>query len=111
VGLVKLMEMRGLSQNQLIDRLAALEASVRTGKPIMGPSAGAAAKTSPANRNDDARSQLVSSFFFVRCYRFERSATCEEQDRVSSSSASSSYFAAATQAALETEAKSQMKWR
>ena len=107
VGLVKLMEMRRLEPiNQLIDRLAALEESVRTGKPIIGTSAGATAKTSPAKTGTTtpaASSSPRSSSSGATA--LSEAPPAKSKTAVSSSSASSSYFAAATQAALETESK------
>jgi DNA polymerase-3 subunit gamma/tau len=98
VGLVKLMEMRRLEPiSQLLQRLAALEESIRTGKPLVGASPGgklrSAAVSSPAS--DSSRTAGLPS-------------TSSGKDKMAASSSAASggaFVGAATKTALETEAR------
>jgi DNA polymerase-3 subunit gamma/tau len=115
IGLVKLMEMRRLEPlSQLLDRLSALEESLRTGKAPGGshsvaPPATNATKTRSATTATSPTASSVSA-----AYPSERSAsrsdvpTGKSNASVSSNvaSAEGSYSATATKTALETGAKS-----
>jgi DNA polymerase-3 subunit gamma/tau len=109
VGLVKLMEMRRLeSLSQLIERLATLEESVRTGKAPAGIGAGTApltpAKTPPATKA--SKMPIASSSPSALSDALSEAASGKSKAAVSSSAVSSgSYSAAATKTALETEAR------
>lgn len=94
VGLVKLMEMRRLEPiSQLLQRLAALEESVRTGKPPVG-AAGAKLRSSSSAPDPSRAAGLPST------------SSGESKSAASSSAASGgSFVAAATKTALETEAR------
>ena len=98
IGLVKLMEMRRLEPlNQLLDRLAALEASVGAGKAPAGStgsagrgiSSGTAPSTKPSATSSASRSTPASA--------------------VATAPAAGSYAAAATKTALASEAKTTLK--
>ena len=94
IGLVKLMEMRRLEPlNQLLERLAALEASVRDGKAPAGSSGSVASRGISSGTTPGARSSTASSGSM-------------SAPAVSSAPAASSYTAAATKTALASEAKS-----
>ncbi|HEV7797115.1 MAG TPA: DNA polymerase III subunit gamma/tau [Pyrinomonadaceae bacterium] len=98
VGLVKLMEMRRLEPlNQLIERLAALEESARTGKPST-----VSAKTSSATNatKPPASSSSPSGSFSEAPFSKSKAAVTS-----SAAAASGSYSAAATKTAVETEGK------
>jgi DNA polymerase-3 subunit gamma/tau len=94
VGLVKLMEMRRLEPiSQLLQRLGALEESVRTGKPPVGAAGGKLRSSSPAP--DPSRAAGLPS-----------TSSGKSKSAASSSAASGGPFvAAATKTALETEAR------
>src|SRR5258705_1394631 len=95
IGLVKLMEMRRLEPiNQLLERLAALEESVRTGK-ASGESTGS--KAGPGTSSGTAPREKPSAAPASRSTL---------ASAVSSLPAVSSYAAAATKTALTSEAKS-----
>ena len=99
IGLVKLMEMRRLEPlNQLLDRLAALEASVGTGK-------------APAGSTGSAASRGVSSVTALGTKPSATSSTLRSTSAsaVSSSPEASSYAAAATKTAFTSEAKTTLK--
>ena len=97
IGLVKLMEMRRLEPlNQLLDRLAALEASVGTGR-ASGGSTGAAGRAVSSGTASGTKPSTTSSA--------SRSTSAAA---VSASPAASSYAAAATKTALSSEAKSSL---
>jgi len=116
IGLVKLMEMRRLeSLNQLLERLAALEESVRTGKAPTGrlgssgtvakvatSSASAGAKPAPApslSRSTSAASASSSSAGPAETIGMSKTAA-------NSGAAAGLYSAAATQTALANETAS-----
>jgi len=96
VGLVKLMEMRRLEPiSQLLQRLAALEESVRTGKPAVGTASGGKMTSSP-----------VSSPDLQRATDLHAMPTGKSKTATSSSAASgASPAGAATKTALEAEAR------
>ncbi len=109
VGLVKLMEMRRLEPiNQLLDRLAALEESVRTGKAaaVRGTQTAPAkgSKVTPAPWSPSASSSASSATEAIGEVSQVKSKTA-----VSSGAASaSSYSAAATKTALEAESRTSL---
>jgi DNA polymerase-3 subunit gamma/tau len=96
VGLVKLMEMRRLEPiSQLLQRLAALEESVRSGKPPVG--AGPGGKT---------RSSALSPSDLSRATDLPATPVGKSKTATSSSAASGgSFTSAATKTALENEAR------
>jgi DNA polymerase-3 subunit gamma/tau len=104
VGLVKLMEMRRLEPlNQLIERLAALEESARTGKPPV-----TSAKTSAAT--NATRAPVISSS--PRGSLSEAPSGKSKTAATSSGAAASgAYTAAAAKPALETDAKASSEIR
>ena len=98
VGLVKLMEMRRLEPiGGLIDRLAALEESARTGKAPVASAAKISTSPSPSPKAIQSGSPRASD-------REEPSTGQSKMAASSSASSSVSYSAAATKTALETEA-------
>jgi DNA polymerase-3 subunit gamma/tau len=98
VGLVKLMEMRRLEPiSQLLQRLAALEESIRTGKPLVGASPGG-----------KLRSGAVSSPASVSSRTAGLPSTSSGKDKMAASSSAASggpFVGTATKTALETEAR------
>ena len=93
IGLVKLMEMRRLEPlNQLLDRLAALEASVGTGRAPAG-STGAASRGVSSGTTPGTKPSTTSS-----------ASRSTSASAVSTAPAASSYAAAATKTALSSEA-------
>ncbi|HYU97725.1 MAG TPA: DNA polymerase III subunit gamma/tau [Pyrinomonadaceae bacterium] len=117
IGLVKLMEMRRLEPlNQLLERLAALEESLRTGKASAGSSgtpasrgtasaASAGAKPPPASSlaSSVSRSAPAASAPWSAASHLE-SGTGLSKTAASSGAAAESYSAAATKTALASEA-------
>src|SRR6185295_2934209 len=112
VGLVKLMEMRRLEPiNQLIDRLAALEESMRTGKPMPAssartsapPKATKPAASSSSSSSGSASSSLASASDAVGEVSLASLGKGAAAASSSSASPSAAYSAAATKTALETE--------
>jgi DNA polymerase-3 subunit gamma/tau len=112
IGLVKLMEMRRLeSLNQLLERLTALEESVRTGKVPTGSSgtiagrgtaSGASAGAKPSAAASVSRSTPAASTSSSPAGPAE-TASGMIKTAASSGAAAGSYSAAATQAALASE--------
>src|SRR6185436_10081560 len=119
IGLVKLMEMRRLEPlNQLLERLAALEESLRTGKASAGSSgtqasrgtasaASAGAKPPPASSlaSSVSRSAPAASAPWSAASHLE-SGTGLSKTAASSGAAAESYSAAATKTALASEVSS-----
>jgi DNA polymerase-3 subunit gamma/tau len=111
IGLVKLMEMRRLEPlSELLDRLSALEESMRTGKApggsMRGPSssAPAATKTRSATTSSTPTAPSVSApYSSARADSRPEAPTVRSSAAVSSSAASAegSYSAAATKTALD----------
>lgn len=109
IGLVKLMEMRRLeSLNQLLERLTALEESVRTGKtPIgsagsvasRGTASGASAGAKPASVSRSTPAASISS----SPAGLAETATGMSKSAASSGAAAGPYSAAATQTARANE--------
>ncbi|HUS10066.1 MAG TPA: DNA polymerase III subunit gamma/tau [Pyrinomonadaceae bacterium] len=97
IGLVKLMEMRRLETlNQLLQRLSALEESLRTGKvPAASARGPEAPRTSTATRSV-AKPDLAATI----------PAPASVSPPLKSNAATGSYAAAATQTALQTETRS-----
>ena len=105
VGLVKLMEMRRLEPlNELISRLAALEESMRTGKPPSATASGAVAKAPAATKATRTPTGSSSPTSSVSHALTEAPAGQSKAAVSSGATASGSYSAAATKTALETEA-------
>lgn len=109
VGLVKLMEMRRLEPlSQLLERLAALEASVRTGKPPAATLSGTSAKTPsgtnapPALSGAKAASTQVSSA--TGSSRAGQAPSSKGLAAAGSVASAGSFAGAGTKTALETEA-------
>jgi len=100
VGLVKLMEMRRLEPiSQLLERLSALEESLRTGKPSAGTPTGTKAR-SPTTSPTALSSELPRSAALPTTPP-EKSKTAVSSSAVSAGSSAG----AATRTALETEAR------
>jgi DNA polymerase-3 subunit gamma/tau len=103
VGLVKLMEMRRLEPlNQLIDRLAALEESARTGKPL-------SAKTGPATYATKASAVSPVPLSPSGGLNEAPSEKSKAASTSSTAASASSFSAAGTKTAFETEAKVSIK--
>ena len=115
IGLVKLMEMRRLEPlNQLLERLAALEESVRTGKAPAGSSgtpasrgtaSAASAGAKPPAAASVSRSSPAASAPWSAASHLE-SGTGLSKTAASSGAAAESYSAAATKTALASEVSS-----
>jgi len=113
IGLVKLMEMRRLEPlNQLLERLAALEESVRTGKAPAGgsgtagsraTSSGGSAEAKPPAAASASRSTSAASASSSPAAPAE-TATGMSKTAANSAAAGSPYSAAATQTAWAPEA-------
>jgi DNA polymerase III subunit gamma/tau len=117
IGLVKLMEMRRLEPlNQLLERLAALEESARTGKAPAdrgstagrGATSGISPETKPAafsqTKSTSASPPWASSSAGTD-FTDTAATTAGKSRTAASSSAPGSYSAAATKTALTSEAK------
>ena len=113
IGLVKLMEMRRLEPlNQLLERLAALEESVRTGKAPAGSSgttasrgtaSGASAGARPPAAASVSRSTPAASAPWSAASHLESGTGLS---KTAASSGAESYSAAATKTALASEVSS-----
>ena len=107
IGLVKLMEMRRLeSLNQLLERLTALEESVRTGKAPAGSSGTIASRGTASGASAGARPASVSRSTpaaFASSSSAGETGAGMSKTAAGSGVAAGSYSAAATQTALANE--------
>jgi len=101
IGLVKLMEMRRLAPiSQLLERLGALEESVRTGKSGSAASRGNSPAIAPGTKSPAASASSLPAG------RVPEAPAVSSKTTSSSAAAAGSYSAAATKTALTREAKS-----
>ncbi len=104
VGLVKLMEMRRLeSLSQLMERLTALEASVRTGKNLAGTNV-SATRTAPSSTSSSPKSAPALSSTDSTAQKLP-SAKGTAAGMSGAASSTGAFTGAAAKTALETEVK------
>jgi DNA polymerase III subunit gamma/tau len=106
VGLVKLMEMRRLeSLSQLMQRLTALEASVRTGSGLAGTKNSETRTASSPSRSPSAKSESALSARGSTAEKREPSVKGTAAGLSGATASTTAFTGAATKTALETEVR------